>query len=114
MNFTFTSKGIDSLEKNNGTPIANMLGSSALNVLVQFLIVGAGAASKDVALDMIDEYRASGKSTSALQMEIIEALEEQGFLDKALGFSAKIKKQMEKISKMDTLDGIGVNVNPLQ
>jgi len=110
MDLTFTSKKIDGLEKKFNKPVGDLLSGSQISVLVTFIRSGKDCTEEE-AYAAIDEYRTAGKSTNALQIEIIEALEEQGFLEKSLGLSKKIKDQIAKVGAMDTLDAIGETMN---
>lgn len=103
----FSSKSIHGLEKLNNTPIAGLIGNSTLGVLVQFIKAGKNLRNDDEALDVIDNCRKEGTSTTALQVEIIELLEEQGFLEKEMGLSQKIKAQIKKVGEMSGLDVTG-------
>lgn len=96
----------------------NLVGLDTIDNLAALIAAGSAEMNEEQAIDLIDQRRVEEKiSTTDIQLEVIEALEEQGFLKRSLGMSTKIRKSLEKVENADsieTLQNIGQVSNPMQ
>lgn len=105
LTLTFKSKAIDEFEKRKKTPLANTLQSIVdIAAILEFVKLGNEGISDDDAYKMIDDARAEGMSTQGMQVFILEQFEQQGFLEKSLGMSQKVKAELERLAKIDLKD----------
>lgn len=107
MNLVFTAKKVDAFEKKKGMPLAGCLSGSEISALVEFIELGSENISRDRAYEIIDEERKNGKSTQTIQIAILEELENQGFLEKSLGMSQKVKAKLAELAGQDSLATTG-------
>lgn len=113
MNLEFTAKRVAAFEKQKKVPLANTLSAiTDIDSLLEFIKLGsAEGMSDDDAYAVIDAERKAGKSTQEMSINLIETLEEQGFLEKSLGMSTKVRAKIQELAKSDSLDNIGESMN---
>jgi len=104
----YTARKVDRLEKDcNNVSIQQLVANETIGNLFKLIDAGTESMNKDAIFDLIDKYRAEEKSTMRLQIEIIRALEDQGFLERELGMSEKIEARIVKIAATKDLENIG-------
>lgn len=100
----YTSQTVRELEKRTHKSVKEALGDDSLDNLILLVQKGLKNCDENTALKAIDEWRASGKDTFELLVYIVETLENQGFLPKALKLTDKIKKRIEKVANMEDIE----------
>ena len=92
MELKYTPKGISEIEEITGKPIQDVLADFSMKTIGLFVQKGLGV-EEDLAYEEIGKYLADGKDTFVLYTDIMEKLQDAGFLPRQLNLK-KIKKDM--------------------
>lgn len=112
--FKLTAKKVAELEKTTKKPFLQYVGFDTMEELAFFVSKGLDCSVED-AYSAIDEYcEKEGKDTNELQVDLIERLEKQGFLPKALKLSQKIQGTMNQVGDMSISQISGLMENQTQ
>jgi len=105
INLKFNAMKIAEIEDEKNDSVIVLLQSFKLSILALFIEKGANI-SRDESYKKIDEYLASGKSTEELYIDVLEAVQKNGFLPKMMDCDQmrkslsetkeKFKKQLAK------------------
>jgi hypothetical protein len=95
----YTSRGVGELEKTLGKSVMEGLESWAISNLVIFIRKGLNNCDEETAFKALDQWRESGKDTLELLLFIIDILDKQGFLARALKLKEKIQSKIDKVAK---------------
>lgn len=93
MDLKYTPRTINEIEVEMKRPMQDVLADYSLRTILLFVKRGLGVKTDDEAYTAIEKYLAEGKDTTELYTDIMEALQDSGFLPKGLNLT-KIKKEM--------------------
>lgn len=93
INLKFTARGIAELEDETDKSIFDILTNSRLSNLGYIICKGTNVDKED-AFKKIDEYLVSGKTTEELYLDLMEALQKDGFLSKRINFE-EMRKDLD-------------------
>jgi len=104
----FTPRSVKELEDRLKKPVQMAISQTDMNTLSTFVEKGLQV-NNEQAMDAIEEYLNMGADTMELQVLIIEVMERDGFLPKALNLAEKIRSQFKKMESLnlDTLEILG-------
>jgi len=98
INLKFTARGIAELEDETDKSIFDILTNSRLSNLGYIISKGTNIDKED-AYKKIDEYLDSGKTTEELYLDLMEALQKDGFLSRRMDLSEMRKDLNESLDK---------------
>lgn len=103
MELKYTPTTINEIEVENGNVhFATLVGDLRMKTLAMWIRKGMSLQSDKEAMDKITEYFEEGKSQQDLYVEILEALQKGGFVDKTKDIRQTLKDVQEgKISPED-------------
>ncbi len=118
LNLKFTARDIAAVENALDAPIEKIISSFKLITLIQFVMVGLRddngerlALDEDSTFDLVDKtIKEVGKLE--LQIQVIEALIDAGFLPKALNLES-LRKDLEELT-VDSSKTAGETEKPMQ
>ena len=99
MELKYTPKGISEIEEITGKPIQDVLADFSMKTIGLFVQKGLGI-EEDLAYEEIGKYLADGKDTFVLYTDIMEKLQDAGFLPRQLDLK-KVKKDMNQVLKKE-------------
>lgn len=94
----FTAKVVAEIEKDRKQPLIQAIAIVELKDIAYFVSKGLNC-TVDEAYSAIDRYAEGGKDTSELTILIVEVLEKQGFLAKALELSQQLRQRIKKVGQ---------------
>ena len=94
MELKFTAEVVANIEEEAHMPITEFVGQFSLKTILMFVKKGMNI-SKEQALTEIDTFLQEGGDTMGLYLNIMERLQKDGFLPKALNIEA-VRAKMDK------------------
>lgn len=107
MKLSFSAKSVDNIERKFGVSIENMLGSTQMSNLAQFIERGyldedtqKVGVQNERSFELLQEYLKDHEKEDLL-VDIMEALQEGGFLSRKLDLDKIRKSLIEKTAEID-------------
>lgn len=94
----FTAKVVAEIEKDRKQPLVQAIAIVEIKDIAYFVSKGLNC-SMDEAYSAIDKYAESNQDTTELTVLIVEVLEKQGFLAKALELSQQLRQRIKKVGQ---------------
>jgi len=95
MDLKYTPKTIMEIENETGVPLTDYVSKFSMNTIIMFVKKGLDV-SKEKAFTEIEEYFADNGDMISLYLTIMEALQRDGFLPKALNIE-EVRAKMQNL-----------------
>lgn len=99
MDLKYTARTIRDIEVEKKRPITDVIGVYSMENIV-YLVQKGLACDEETAFTKIEEFLALGNDTTEIYLRVMESLQRDGFLPKALQINDLRAKMQEKVASL--------------